>query len=87
MIEKNISLLKRIRSLLNIAIGSSIGVYIGSTVYTYWEYQKYPELYAMYSAPWYTSVMVRGVAVAVIVFVAVVFKYMIKKKLQRYFDQ
>lgn len=83
MTEKNISLLKRIYSLLNIVIGSSIGVFIGSTVYTYWEYQKNPELYAMYSAPWYTSAMVHGVAVAVIVFAAVVLKYMIKKKLQR----
>lgn len=80
MAEKKISLLKRLNYLLNIAIGSVISVFIGNALYTYWEYGKYSGLYDMQSAPWYTSIIVRGVAVMVIVFIVIILKCMIKKK-------
>ena len=43
---------KKLNQILNIIMGSFIGVFIGSGLYKYWHFQKYPDLYAMQSAPW-----------------------------------
>ena len=43
-------MLKRLNNILNVVMGSSVGVIVGHTIYVYWEYRKYPDLYAMQSA-------------------------------------
>lgn len=45
---------------LNVLAGSVTGVFIGHSIYVCWEYQTYPGLYAMQSAPWYTSILTYG---------------------------
>lgn len=84
MNEKKITLLRRFNSLLNVVIYSFIGVFIGHAIYVYWEYRKYPGLYAMQSAPWYTSIIVYGLGAAVVSLISVVLKCIIKKKLKSY---
>lgn len=80
MTEKKNSFLKRFDRLLNLVIGCSIGAEIGYALYVYWEYRKYPLLYAMQSAPWYTGILVNGLAAVVISLVAVAAKCIINKK-------
>lgn len=53
-------MLQRINRILNILIGVSVGLFLGQTLYDCWSYHARPELYAMQSAPWYTSVLVHG---------------------------
>ena len=53
-------MLQKVNRLLTILIYSLIGVYIGCCIYTYADYRARPGLYALYSAPWYTQLLVCG---------------------------
>lgn len=75
-------MLEKINSMLNVISCSSIGVYIGHTIYEYWHYRKYPGLYALQSAPWYTSVLVYGAFTVVVLLVVTALKYIIRRKLK-----
>lgn len=60
---------KKVNQVLNIIMGSFTGVFIGSGIYKYWHFRKYPDLYAAYSAPWYTGILVNGLfTLALLVF-------------------
>ena len=45
----------RLNRILNIIMGSVVGVFIGYGLYSVWDYKTHPGLYAMQSAPWDTS--------------------------------
>jgi len=75
-------MLKKVNSFLNIIIGAFIGVFIGHGIYIFLDYKTHPEIYAFYSAPWYTSILVYGVITVVVVFIATVIKLFIKKRLK-----
>lgn len=75
-------MLKKLNGILNIIMGSSIGVFIGHSIYAYWEYRKHPDIYMMQSAPWYTSIIVYSLITAIILTSTLLLKYMIKKKLK-----
>ncbi len=47
----------KINNFLNCLIGAFIGVFLARSVYTYWDYKTHPELYAVSSAPWYTTIL------------------------------
>lgn len=72
-------MLKKLSGILNIIIGSFVGAFIGRAIYVYWEYQKYPDLYAMQSAPWHTSIIVSGLFTVVVLFLAIAIKWFIRK--------
>ena len=74
--------MKKLNKLLNIIIGAFIGVFIGHGIYVFGDYKTHPEIYAFYSAPWYTSILVYGVITVVVVFIATVIKLFIKKRLK-----
>ena len=76
-------MLKRIDKIINTIIGAFIGVFIGRSLYTYWHYTKYTELYMTNSAPWYTGILVNGLFTIVIITVAVVAKFVIKKIIKK----
>ncbi len=40
-------------------MGSFIGVFLGSGLYKYWHFLKYPDLYVVQAATWYTSIIVK----------------------------
>lgn len=69
-----------LNTILNCIIGSFLGVFLARSVYTYWDYTTHPDLYAVSSAPWYTTIQIFGIIVAIIVGVAVVLKIRIRKK-------
>ena len=71
---------KKLNRILNIVMGSSIGVFIGHGIYVFWEYKTHPSLYAMQSAPWYTSILIYGIFLIVVLLIAIAIKFMIRKK-------
>ena len=78
-------MLKKLNSLLNIIMGSSVGVFIGHTLFEYSRFRKYPDLYAMQSAPWYTSTVIYGAVTAAIVLISLILKiFAIKKNESNY---
>ena len=71
---------KRLNQGLNVLIGAFIGVFLGSTCYECWHRKRYPELYAMRSAPWYVSILLWGMVTVVVIAVALFIKWLIRRK-------
>ena len=72
--------MKRLNTILNTIIGAFVGVFIGHGVYVVWNFKTRPELYAMQSAPWYTSILVYGVFTVVVLLICFVIRAIIKHK-------
>ena len=70
--------MKKLNHMLNIIIGSVIGAFIGRGLYVVWNYKTRPEVYAMQSAPWYTSILVDGAFILVALLICIVIKVIIK---------
>lgn len=71
--------MKKLNNFLNILIGTFIGVFIGHGIYVYYDYKTHPDLYAMNSAPWYTSILVYGIFTLVVILVVIIAKILIKR--------
>ena len=71
-------MLQKVNRLLTILMYSLIGVYIGCCIYTYADYRARPGLYALYSAPWYTQLLVCGACVLVLLVVLLAAKLVIR---------
>ena len=68
-------------TILNIIMGSSIGVFIGHIASEYIQYRKFSELYASQSAPWYAnSIIYALVSIFIIVTLSIVKIYLNKKQ-------
>lgn len=72
---------KKINQILNIIMGSFTGVFIGSGLYKYWHFRKYPDLYAMQSAPWYTGILINGLFTLVLLAVCMIVKVILTRKI------
>ena len=75
-------MLKKINFILNIVIGSFIGVFIGYTIYVFWDYTTHSDLYATQSAPWYTSILIYGIVTFIILIVGTAMKMVIRKRMK-----
>lgn len=82
MLERVENMLKRLNIILNSVIGSFIGIFIVHSIYKHFDYTKHPDLYELQSIPWYTSIQIYGLAVALIVFIVIIIKRLIKKKMR-----
>ena len=71
---------KKINLLLNIVIGSFIGIFIGNAIYRFLDFKMHPGLYAMQSAPWYTSILLYGVVTVIAAAFVVIIKLIIGKR-------
>jgi membrane protein DedA with SNARE-associated domain len=74
---------RRFNVILNYIIGSFVGAFIGNSIYRYFHYTRNPNLYEMQSEPWYICIVVNGLVVIFIVFVSIIAKLLIKKKIQK----
>lgn len=72
--------MKRLNNILNIIIGAFAGVFIGYGTYVVWNFKAHPEVYAVQSAPWYTSILLYGAVTCVIVAVCLAIKAIIIRK-------
>ena len=77
------STIPRLNRLLNILMGSVGGVFIGHTLFICWHYRRYPGLYAMQSAPWYTAIVVYAWGTAALLALALLFQALINHKLKK----
>lgn len=71
---------KRRNQIFNVIIGSLIGVWIGHSIYVYWDYRAHPDLYALQSAPWYTSILSYSVFTLIFVLILLLLKIIFSKR-------
>ncbi len=72
--------MKKLDRVLNALIGAFVGVFIGHGIYVFWDFKMHPDLYAMQSAPWYTSILVSGIETVVVLAAAIIIKLIIRQK-------
>ena len=70
--------MKKLNTVLNIIMGSCIGVFIGMSVYQCYDYHAHPGLYELTSAPWYTNILVHGVVTVIVLVICAIIKVIIK---------
>ena len=66
--------MKKLNHIVNIIMGSLMGAFVGRSLLIAWRFKTYPELYAMQSAPWYTSILVYGAFTVIVLAVCMVIK-------------
>ena len=67
---------------LRIFLWCLIGVFIGSSLYQYIHYKAHPEIYQWQSAPWYTSIEVRGLFTVIAAAVVLGIMRLIKRRMR-----
>ncbi len=72
--------MKKLNTILNIIMGAFVGVFIGHGIYTVWDFKTHPKLYAVRSAPWYTSVLMYGAFTIIMLLICIVIKAIINHK-------
>lgn len=72
--------MKRLNPILNTIMGAFAGVFLGSAIYTVWDYKSHPGLYALTSAPWYSSILVHGAVTFAVLVICAVIKVVMKRK-------
>ena len=75
--------MKKLNTILNTIMGAFVGVFVGHGIYIVWDFKTHPELYAMQSAPWYTSILVYGAFTFAILLICIVVKVIIKYQAKR----
>ncbi len=75
-------MLEKINRVLTIAIRFIISIFVVGSAYRVFHYMFYPELYMVYSAPWYTSIIIYAVISALIIMVLYVAKLIIKNMIK-----
>lgn len=75
--------MKKLNHALNIIIGAFAGLFIGYAIYVVWDYNAHPQLYAAYSAPWYTGILLYGICALGVAVVCLVIKAVIRYKVQK----
>ena len=71
---------KKIQTTLNIIIGSFGGTFIGHALERYMHYRKYPAIYEIHSAPWYTALIIPAIFTLIVILVCIVIKIVLKRK-------
>ncbi len=75
-------MLQKVNRLLTILMLSLIGVFLGYSIYICADHRSRPGLYAMYSAPWYTPLLLYGACVLVLLAVLFAVKLVIRHLLK-----
>lgn len=70
--------MQKAKQILNILMGSLTGVFIAYGIYVIWNMKIHPEVYAMQSAPWYTSILLYGVVTFIVLTACLLLKVMLK---------
>lgn len=71
-------MLQKVNCLLTILMFSLIGVFLGYSIYTCADCRTRPGLYELYSAPWYTQLLVCGACVLVLLVILLAAKLVIR---------
>lgn len=71
---------KDLPQILNVVMASFFGAWLGHAVWLWRDHAAYPELYAVQSAPWYTSIMVRGAMTVGVILVCLILKWVLARR-------
>lgn len=75
-------MLQKVNRLLTILMLSLIGVFLGYSIYTCADCRAHPGLYELYSAPWYTPILLCGACVLALLAVLLAAKLVIRHLLR-----
>lgn len=74
--------MKKLYQILRTAIWCVVGVFAGTSVYQYIDYRQHPGLYALTSAPWYTSIQISGIFTIAVVLLLLLAMQIVKRKMK-----
>ena len=74
--------MKKLYNTLKFALWCIVGVFIGTSIYQYIDYRQRPGLYALTSAPWYTSIRIGAVFTVVAVLLLLLAIQIVKRKMK-----
>jgi len=70
--------MKKLNQILNTIMCTSLGIFIGRAIFVFQDFKNHSGLYAMQSAPWYTSILVYGIFTLVVWAICILLKVIIK---------
>lgn len=74
--------MKKLYSTLKITLQCVVGVFAGTSIYQYIDYRRHPGLYALTSAPWYTSIQISGIFTVVAVLLLLLAMQIVKRTMK-----
>ena len=74
--------MKKLYQILRIAILCVVGVFAGTSIHQYIDYRQRPGLYALTSAPWYTSIQIDAIFTAAVVLLLLLAMQIVKRKMK-----
>lgn len=73
----------QICKMLRIAAAALAGAWAGYALWQWWDFSARPGLYAMQSAPWYTGILVCGMAAAVLALALLAAAWLLRRRQSR----
>lgn len=67
---------------LKTALGCVAGVFLGMSLYRYWDHRARPDVFAAGSTPWYTGILMNGCFTLGIAAVLLIVLHIVKKKIR-----
>ena len=74
--------MRKFLDILNILRWCMIGAFIGTSLYKYYDFCRYPDLYAIQSAPWYLSIEINAIFTVIIFLIITVIRMVLKRKMK-----
>lgn len=74
--------MKKLYQILRTLLWCIIGVFIGDSIYQYYDYVKHPDLYVLTSAPWYLSIQISGMITFIAVLLVLCVMWVVKRKMK-----
>ena len=74
--------MKMLYQILRTAILCVVGVFAGTSIHQYIDYRQRPGLYALTSAPWYTSIQIDAIFTAAVVLLLLLAMQIVKRKMK-----
>lgn len=74
--------MKKLYQILRTAILCVVGVFFGTSIYQYIDYRRRPDLYALTSTPWYTSIQIGAIFTAAVVLILLLAMRIVKRKMK-----
>ena len=70
-----------IKKILNIITGASVGYYIGRVLWIFADYKMHSDVYASYSAPWYTPIIVASIFWGIVILLEIIALLFVRHKI------
>lgn len=78
--RKGADILKKLYTLLDLLAATAAGVYLGGSVWRWYDYTKHPQFYVSQSAPWYLSIEVNGLILLLFLLLLWLIRWFIRRR-------